>query len=110
MDNHGNWNDLVDRQVRIQHHGSTIRTGYLEEATEAVDTRADTVIEVRASDKASTNDCLNAAVDRMIEVAMRGYRRGILVTRLGARHFTVGLSDAVPFGRTEQCDAWDRSA
>jgi len=56
------------------------------------------------------DDCLNAAVDRMIEVALRGPRQGILVTRLGAGHFTVGLSDAVPFGRTEQSDAWNRSS
>nr|CAR47881.1 hypothetical protein [Arthrobacter sp. PY22] len=75
-----------------------------------MDTAADIVIEVRVSDKASTDDCLNAAVDRMIEVALRGCRRGILVTRLGAGHFTVGLSDEVPFGRTEQCDAWNRSS
>jgi len=75
-----------------------------------VDTAADTVIEVRAHDRASTDDCLNAAVDRMIGVALRGPRRGILVTRLGAGHFTVELSEAVPFGRTEECDAWNRSA
>jgi hypothetical protein len=75
-----------------------------------VDTATDTVIEVRVPDKACTDDCLNAAVDRMIEVALRERRHGIRVTRLGAGHFTVGLSDAVPFGRTEQCDAWNRSS
>jgi len=75
-----------------------------------VGTRPDTVIEVRVSAKASTDDCLNAAVDRMIEAALQGRRCGIRVTRLGAGHFTVGLSDEVPFGCTEECDAWNRSS
>jgi hypothetical protein len=74
-----------------------------------VDTRADTVIEVKIRDKAFQDDCLNAAVDRMIEVARQGRRHGILVTRLGAGHFTVGFSDTVLFGRTEQLDAWNKS-
>jgi len=73
-----------------------------------VDTATDTLVEVKVSDKASTDDCLNAVVGRIIEVALRGRRRGIRATRLGAGHFTVGLSDEVPFGRTEQCDAWNR--
>ena len=37
MGNHAEWNELVGRQVRIQHHGRTIRTGYVEEVTEAAD-------------------------------------------------------------------------
>lgn len=77
---------------------------------QVVDTRADTVIEVRVSDKASTDDRLNAAVDMMIEVSLRGPKRGVRVTRLGAGRYTVGLSDAVPFGRTEEHEAWDRSS
>jgi|GEM_PF-1488830 len=77
---------------------------------QALDTNADTIIEVRVHGRDSTDDCINAAVDRMIEVALRGRRRGILVTRLGAGHFTVGLSEAVPFGRTEQLDEWNRSS
>ena len=74
-----------------------------------MDTTTDTLIEVRPRDGASRDECLNAAVDRLIEVARRGPRHGILVTRLGAGHFTVGLSDEIPFGRTEECDAWNRS-
>jgi hypothetical protein len=74
-----------------------------------VDTVADTLVEIRVSDKDSMDHCLNAAVERMIEVALQGPKHGIRVTRLGAGHFTVGLSDAVPFGRTEQRDAWNRS-
>ncbi|GAA3704339.1 hypothetical protein GCM10023081_45790 [Arthrobacter ginkgonis] len=73
-------------------------------------TAADTVIEVRVGSRVAMDDCLNDAVARMIEVALRGCRRGIRVTRLGTGHFTVGLSEEVPFGRTEECDAWDRSS
>jgi hypothetical protein len=53
---------------------------------------------------------LNAAVDRIIEVALRRRMYGILVTRLGDGHFTVGLSDAVPFGYTEQLDHRNNSS
>jgi len=37
MGNPADWKDLLGRQVQIQHHGRTIRTGYVEEATEAAD-------------------------------------------------------------------------
>lgn len=37
MENHADWNDLVGRQVQVQHHGRTIRTSYVEEVTEAAD-------------------------------------------------------------------------
>jgi hypothetical protein len=66
--------------------------------------RADTLVEVTVDDRAALDDCLNAAVNRIIEVALRHGRHGILVTRLRDGHFTVGLSDAVPFGYTEQRD------
>jgi len=35
MGNPGDRNDLVGRQVQIQHHGRTIRTGYVEAVTKA---------------------------------------------------------------------------
>ena len=75
-----------------------------------MDIGTDPILEVRVHDGASMDECLNAAVDGMIEVALQGCRRGIRVARLGAGHFIVGLSDAVPFGRTEECDAWNRSS
>jgi hypothetical protein len=37
MDNPAKWNDLVGQQMQVQHHGRTIRTGYVEEVTEAAD-------------------------------------------------------------------------
>ena len=61
-------------------------------------------ISVTAGDRASMDHGLNAAVDRMIEVALRHRTHGILVTRHHDGHFTVGLSEAVPFGYTEEQD------
>ncbi|MEZ2392192.1 hypothetical protein AB6813_22180 [bacterium RCC_150] len=37
MGNHEGWNDLVGREVQILQDGHTIRTGYVEEITEAAD-------------------------------------------------------------------------
>ena len=37
MGNSAEWKDLVGRQVQVQHHGRTIRTGYVEEVTAASD-------------------------------------------------------------------------
>jgi hypothetical protein len=48
--------------------------------------------------------CINLAVEQMIEIAVRIATRGILVARLDDGLFRVGLSDAVPFGYTEQRD------
>ncbi|GER23720.1 hypothetical protein NCCP1664_22150 [Zafaria cholistanensis] len=31
------WNELIGRMVQIQHHGHTIRTGYVEEVTDSAD-------------------------------------------------------------------------
>lgn len=70
----------------------------------------DALIEIRAADSAAMDRCLDAAVDRMIDVALRDGRSGILVTRLGDGHFTVGLSDRVRFGYTEQLDCRNKSS
>lgn len=61
-------------------------------------------IEIRASDKASMDRCITAAVDGMIESVKRRGTRGILVTRLGDGHVVVTLSKTVPFGHTYQLD------
>lgn len=61
-------------------------------------------IQVHVPDRASMDHYINAAVDRMIKVAQRHQKHGILITRLEDDHFTVELSDAVPFGYTEQMD------
>jgi hypothetical protein len=61
-------------------------------------------ISVVVDDRASMDRHLDAAVERMVEVALRQRTHGILVTRHHDRHFTVGLSGTVPFGYTEECD------
>lgn len=65
----------------------------------------DESIEFTVQDKASMDRCINEAVDRMIESARRQRTHGIMVNRLGDGHFVVGLSDAVPFGYTDQSDS-----
>ncbi|MGF9660885.1 hypothetical protein AAIH25_03330 [Arthrobacter crystallopoietes] len=40
----------------------------------------------------------------MIDVALRHRTHGILVTRHHEGHFTVGLSETVPFGYTDEHD------
>lgn len=60
--------------------------------------------EIKVRDRASMDRCITAAVERMIEGVRRQRTHGILVTRLGDGHFVVGLSNAVPFGYTDQLD------
>lgn len=61
-------------------------------------------INVTAADRESMDQRLNGAVDKMVEVALRHRTHGVLVTRHGHGHFTVMLSDTVPFGYTAECD------
>jgi hypothetical protein len=67
-------------------------------------------IEIKVHDRASMDQCITEAVNRMIEGSLRQRTHGILVTRLGDGHFVVGLSNAVPFGYTEQLDFRRQSA
>ncbi|MCP9002063.1 hypothetical protein NFC73_20375 [Pseudarthrobacter sp. RMG13] len=67
-------------------------------------------IEIKVHDRASMDRSITAAVDRMIESARRQRTHGILVTRLGDGHFVVGLSNAVPFGYTDQLDSRRQTA
>ena len=67
-------------------------------------------IGVTVSDRASMDRCLDAAVERMIDVALRHRTHGILVTRRHDGYFTVELSDAVPFGYTDEHDCRPRPA
>jgi hypothetical protein len=66
-------------------------------------------LRVIVGDRDSMDRCLDVAVDKMVAVALKSRRHGILVTRLGDGHFTVGLSDEVPFGYTEQLDGRHQS-
>ena len=66
-------------------------------------------LEVTIDDRAAMDSCLDAAVNRMIEVALQKGRYGLLVTRRGDKCFTVALSETVPFGYTEQLDDRNKS-
>ncbi|WP_045732608.1 hypothetical protein [Pseudarthrobacter chlorophenolicus] len=57
------------------------------------------------SDRQSMDNQLDAAVSVARKHAMDS-RHGILVTRHGVNKFTVALSDAVPFGITQELQAW----
>ncbi|MDQ0031063.1 hypothetical protein [Arthrobacter bambusae] len=61
-------------------------------------------LEIRVDERADMDQSLNTAVDRIIPIARRDRRHGILVTRLGEGHFTIELSDTVPYGYTEELD------
>ncbi len=58
-------------------------------------------VEVRVDTACQVEERLNAAVQDLQSLAIRT-RHGILVTRLGAGHYTVSLSDKVPFGLTRE--------
>ena len=64
-------------------------------------------IELMVPNRASMDHCLNAAVESVMGAALRHRTHGILVTRHDDRHFTVGLSAAVPFGYTVEHDNRD---
>ncbi|MHC6593924.1 hypothetical protein [Arthrobacter sp. C152] len=63
-------------------------------------------LSLTVSDRQSMDSELDAAVSAAKAHALTGKRHGILVTRHGANHFTVDLSDAVPFGLTREHQAW----
>lgn len=50
-----------------------------------MDTSVDIIAEVRVRDGASRDECLNAAVDQMMAVALQDRRHGVQVTRLGGQ-------------------------
>ncbi len=76
----------------------------MREATQPLPNLESLSVDVVALDRASMDCCINLAVEQMIEIAVRIATRGILVARLDDGLFRVGLSDAVPFGYTEQRD------
>lgn len=61
---------------------------------------------VIANDRASMERQLDEAVDAALTEALREGHRGILVTQHSPASFTVGLSDAVPFGLTREHRDW----
>jgi hypothetical protein len=67
-------------------------------------TPCEATIEVRVESRATMDERLNAAVEEMTGLARRCRNGGILVTRHEPGRFTVAISDAVPYGYTEQLD------
>ena len=59
-------------------------------------------IEVRVNSAGEVEDRLNSAVKDLQVIAARSRTHGILVTRLNPGHFSVSLSDQVPFGLTRE--------
>ncbi|WP_104175555.1 hypothetical protein [Arthrobacter sp. Y81] len=60
------------------------------------------VLEVKVDTAQQLEERLNAAVRSLQDVATRTRAHGILVTRLNPGHYTVSLSDSVPFGVTRE--------
>jgi uncharacterized membrane protein len=57
-------------------------------------------LKIVAADPLEAEEHLNAATRELQRLAGTDKRRGILVTSTGAGHFTVELSDGVPYGLT----------
>ena len=57
-------------------------------------------ISIRAIDRRLLDQQLDAAVERLQQIAMLEGTQGILVTRHMPERYTAELSDAVPFGQT----------
>lgn len=66
--------------------------------------RFDQGIGVTAVDRESMDLKLDAAVAEVREHALRGGRKGILITRHAPGSFTVTLSEEVPYGLTQERD------
>jgi hypothetical protein len=62
-------------------------------------------IQVLVRERSSVDSIHNTAVDRMVTIALRDQTAGILVTRIHDACFTVKLSNAVPYGYTEELDS-----
>lgn len=58
------------------------------------------------ADRQSMDSELDAAVTAAKAHALAEKRHGILVTRHGVDKFTVAVSEAVPFGLTQEHQAW----
>lgn len=65
-----------------------------------MDPEAKDSITVIARSRSEALERLDACVEHLQHRAMQKKTSGILVTRIGAGHFTVELSNAVPYGVT----------
>jgi len=71
---------------------------------------ADDRIDVHVDSRSTMDQELNAAVDELLQTALRARTGGILVSRMTDTHFTVAISGLVPFGHTDQRDCRPSSA
>lgn len=55
---------------------------------------------ISAKTRSEADEKLNSSVQQLRDLARENPTRGILVTKRGAGHFTVELSDQVPYGET----------
>ncbi|ADX74789.1 hypothetical protein D7Z96_14735 [Pseudarthrobacter phenanthrenivorans] len=55
---------------------------------------------ISATTRSEADEKLNASVQQLRDLARENPTRGILVTKRGAGHFTLELSDQVPYGQT----------
>lgn len=58
------------------------------------------LLTISATTRSEADEKLNASVQQLRDLATQNPTRGILVTKRGAGHFTVELSDQVPYGQT----------
>jgi hypothetical protein len=63
-------------------------------------------MDVVISERAAMEAELEAAVGRAREAAMKDGTAGILVTRKSPTTFTVAVSEEVPYGITQEQQAW----
>lgn len=59
-------------------------------------------IDIEVASRYLLDEELDAAVQRLQEVALLTGTHGILVTRVGPGRYTAALSDQVPFGMTRE--------
>lgn len=67
-------------------------------------------LRVSATDPAALQEVLDVAVGLAQSLALQEGGYGVVVTRHSYTEFTVGLSDRVPYGMTEERQQWQDSA
>lgn len=69
-----------------------------------VDAETTVSIDVVAQDRSSMDRGISAAVEQLIEIALRLATDGIRITRLEGGISRIGLTNSVPFGYIEERD------
>lgn len=68
-----------------------------------MNTAIDVFVEVRVDTVSQIEDRLDAAIQHLLPLTTRS-RHGILVTRFNPGHFSICVSEQVPFGLTQEHD------